>query len=81
MAEKIQIKIKEWAWVYVALMLVSILSFSLMIFTLTVNDADGTWHGSIAYTGYSELDEGRWLQPYIDKARFWVSPDPISLML
>lgn len=78
MAERIQMKAKEWAWVYAVLMLVSILSFSLMIFTLTVNDADGTWHGSIAYTGYSELDEGRWLQPYIDKARFWVSPDPIS---
>ncbi len=78
MAKIMKNKIKEWAWVYVALMLVSILSFSLMIFTLTVNDADGTWHGSIAYTGYSELDEGRWLQPYIDKARFWVSPDPIS---
>ena len=74
-------KIKRWGWLFVTLMIISTMSYSLMIFTQTVNDTDGTWHGDIAYTGNSELIEGRWLQPYIDRARFWLSPDPMSSII
>lgn len=74
-------KTYKWGWLFTVLMIVSTLSYSLMMFTQTVNDSDGTWHGDIAYTGNSELIEGRWLQPYIDRARFWLSPDPMSSII
>ena len=76
--EKIKGFVKKWGWLFAVLIIVSTISYSLIIFTQTVNDSDGTWHGDIAYTGNSELIEGRWLQPYIDRARFWLSPDPMS---
>ncbi|MBO5551241.1 MAG: glucosyltransferase domain-containing protein [Lachnospiraceae bacterium] len=76
--EKIKSLVKEWGWLFAVLLIVSTLSYSLIIFARIVNDSDGTWHGDIAYTGNSELIEGRWLQPYIDRARFWLSPDPLS---
>ena len=79
--KKTELMVKKWGWLFVTLMILSTLSYSLMIFTQTVNDSDGTWHGDIAYTGNSELIEGRWLQPYIDRARFWLSPDPLSSIL
>ncbi len=71
-------KIKEWSAVFAWLMIPSVISYSLLIFNGVFNDTDGTWHGSISYGGGWELGEGRWLWPYLDKARAYLSPDPLA---
>lgn len=78
MTDKIINKIKEWTWLFLILGVVSVISYSLMIFTQVFNDSDGTWHGSVSYAGGWELGEGRWLWPFLDKAKAWLSPDPLS---
>lgn len=78
MMEKIIGKIKEWAGVFAWILIPSVISYSLLIFNGVFNDTDGTWHGSISYGGGWELGEGRWLWPYMDRARAYLSPDPLA---
>ena len=78
MIYRINGKIKEWTAVFAWLVIPSVISYSLLIFNGVFNDTDGTWHGSISYGGGWELGEGRWLWPYLDKARAYLSPDPLA---
>ena len=71
-------KIKEYGTCYAVILIGALLSYSPFIFGQVYNDADGTWHGGISYAGGWELGEGRWLWPFFDKAKAYLSPDPLS---
>ena len=71
-------RIHKWLGVFGVLTIIPVLSYSLLIFGRVFNDADGTWHGAISYAGGWELGEGRWLWPFLDKAKAYISPDPLS---
>lgn len=70
--------IKEYGICYAVVFLGALFCYSPFIFGQVYNDADGTWHGAISYAGGWELGEGRWLWPFLDKARAYLSPDPMS---
>lgn len=70
--------IKEYGIYYAVIFLGALFCYSPFIFGQVYNDADGTWHGAISYAGGWELGEGRWLWPFLDKARAYLSPDPMS---
>lgn len=69
--------IKWYKWFLFAI-LIPLPSYSLMMVNQLTNDVDGLWHGSISYAGNNELGEGRWLWRYLDKARLYLSPDPLT---
>lgn len=71
-------KLKEWGWLFLIVFPVSVINYSLLIFGQVFNDSDGTWHGAVSYAGGWELGEGRWFWPFLDKAKGYLSPDPLA---
>ena len=57
------------------------LAYSLLMINQLVNRMDGLWHGSISFGGNHERSLGRWLWPYFDKVRLYLSPDPLTSVL
>lgn len=78
MKDKLMTKLKEWGWLFLILFPVSVINYSLLIFGQAFNDSDGTWHGAVSYAGGWELGEGRWFWPFLDKAKGYLSPDPLA---
>ncbi len=79
--EKIKsFSIRWYKWVLFAV-IIPLPTYSLMMVNQLSNDVDGLWHGSISYAGAWELAEGRWLWRYLDKARLYLSPDPLTSLI
>lgn len=74
-------KINQWKFIFGVNMIVSAIVYSLLMCNQLVNRFDGLWHGSISYANGWELSLGRWFLRFLDKARFYLSPDPITSLL
>ena len=61
-------------WIYALLV-----HLPLLVLRLT-NDLDGLWNQDDYMAGAWELSIGRWFWPFLDKARFGVSLDPLPAM-
>ncbi len=72
---------KKWGKVFAVDLLLSAVTYSLMMIHQLVNQLDGLWHGSESVAAGWELSIGRWLWRYIDKARFHISPDPLTSLI
>ena len=79
--EWMKTKITEWHRVFIADLAAACFAYSLLMINQLVNQYDGLWHGSISYAGHHEFTIGRWLWPYLDKLRFFLSPDPVTSII
>lgn len=79
--ELMKMKITEWHKVFIADLAAACFAYSLLMINQLVNQYDGLWHGSISYAGHHEFTIGRWLWPYLDKLRFYLSPDPVTSVI
>ncbi len=73
--------VKKWSGVFIADLVLSVITYSLLMINQLVNQLDGLWHGSESVAAGHELSIGRWLWPYLDKARFHMSPDPVTSLI
>ncbi len=55
--------------------------YSLLMVNQLVNQLDGLWHGSVSYAYMHELQIGRWFWLYLDRARMYLSPDPVTSVI
>lgn len=74
-------KTNQWKSIFLTSIIVSAIVYSLLMCNQLVNRFDGLWHGSISYANDWELSIGRWCLRFLDKARFYLSPDPITSLL
>ena len=81
MKSKISDFIKKWHGIFIAEVIAGCVAYSLLMTNQLVNQLDGLWHGSISYANRVEAGEGRWLWILIDKARGYLSPDPITSLI
>lgn len=70
--------VKKWSGGFIADLVLSVITYSLLMIHQLVNQLDGLWHGSESVAAGWELSIGRWLWRYIDKARFHISSDPFA---
>ncbi len=81
MKSKISDFIKKWYGVFIAEVAAGCVAYSLLMTNHLVNQLDGIWHGSISYASTHEVGIGRWLWPFLDKARGYLSPDPVTSLI
>lgn len=70
--------VKKWLPVFIISMAAGIFAYSLLMTHQLVNQLDGLWHGSVSYANGHELSIGRWFWRFIDRWRFYLSPDPVT---
>ncbi len=75
------VEMKKWFPVFVVNMIAGIFTYSLLIINQLVNQLDGMWHGSVSYANGHELSIGRWFWRFIDRGRFYLSPDPFTSVI
>ncbi len=75
---KVDPVVHKWGIVFVVDLIASVFTYSLLETNQLVNRYDGLWHVSESVAAGHELSIGRWLWRYLDKARFHLSPDPIT---
>ena len=81
MKSKISDFIIKWHRVFIAEVIAGCMAYSLLMTNQLVNQLDGIWHGSISYASTHEVGIGRWLWPFLDKARGYLSPDPVTSLI
>ncbi len=64
--------------VFIICMAAGIFAYSLLMTHQLVNQLDGLWHGSVSYANGHELSIGRWFWRFVDRWRFYLSPDPVT---
>ena len=74
-------RLLKWKSVFFVNLAAGCLAYSLLMINQLVNRMDGLWHGSISFAGNHERCIGRWLWPYFDKVRLYLSPDPFTSVL
>ena len=72
------LKHKKYGIIFIINIVIASIVYSLLMCNQLVNELDGLWHGSISYANGWELSIGRWLLRFLDKAHFYISPDPIT---
>ncbi|MBO6146828.1 MAG: glucosyltransferase domain-containing protein [Lachnospiraceae bacterium] len=78
MKDKILDFLRKWYRVFIVEVVAGCTAYSLLMTNQLVNQLDGIWHGSISYASAHEVGIGRWLWPVLDKARGYLSPDPVT---
>ncbi|MBR5377415.1 MAG: glucosyltransferase domain-containing protein [Lachnospiraceae bacterium] len=73
--------VKKWLPVFIICMGAGIFAYSLLMTHQLVNQLDGLWHGSVSYANGHELSIGRWFWRFIDRWRFYLSPDPVTSVI
>ena len=74
-------ELKRWIPVLVINLLTGIFAYSLLMIHQLVNQYDGMWHGSVSYANGHELSNGRWFWRFLDRGRFFLSPDPVTSII
>ncbi len=74
-------KIKRWFPIFAVNMIAGVFTYSLLMVHQLVNQFDGMWHGSVSYANGHELSNGRWFWRFLDKGRFYLSPDPVTTVI
>lgn len=72
---------KRWLPVLAVNIAAGIFTYSLLIIHQLVNQIDGMWHGSVSYANGHELSNGRWFWRFVDRGRFFLSPDPVTSVI
>ncbi|MCR5604847.1 MAG: glucosyltransferase domain-containing protein [Lachnospiraceae bacterium] len=74
-------ELKRWSPVLAVNIAAGIFAYSLLIIHQLVNQIDGIWHGSVSYANGHELSNGRWFWRFVDRGRFFLSPDPVTSVI
>ncbi len=74
-------KLKKYFPLLAVNMIAGIFTYSLLITNQLVNQFDGLWHGSVSYANGHELSIGRWFWRFLDRGRFYLSPDPVTSVI
>ena len=74
-------ELKKWIPVFLINLAVGVFAYSLLIVNQLVNELDGMWHGSVSYANGHELSNGRWFWRFLDRGRFYLSPDPVTSVI
>ncbi|HAG68614.1 MAG TPA: hypothetical protein DCL38_01415 [Lachnospiraceae bacterium] len=79
--EQICAGVNRWSAVFIINMVAACAAYSLLLTNQLVNQLDGMWHGSVSYANGHELSNGRWFWRFIDRARQYLSPDPVTSVI
>ncbi|MCR5790924.1 MAG: glucosyltransferase domain-containing protein [Lachnospiraceae bacterium] len=74
-------ELKKWFPIFAVNMIAGVFAYSLLIVNQLVNQLDGMWHGPVSYANGHELSNGRWFWRFLDKGRFYLSPDPVTSVI
>lgn len=73
--------LKKWVPLFIINMAAGVFTYSLLLINQLVNEHDGMWHGSVSYANGHELSNGRWFWRFLDRGRFYLSPDPVTSVI
>ena len=74
-------RMKRWFPVFAINMIAGVFTYSLLMVHQLVNQYDGMWHGSVSFANGHELSNGRWFWRFLDRGRFYLSPDPVTSVI